>query len=96
VIQLDWQKAAAWLVLAIALAVALLALQNLSLRMTLGIAAAVCAYLGVRRLRRKYDLNELRRIHERAEVEGGETHYCPSCAEAYSAEFPVCPNCGRR
>jgi len=56
------------------------------------------------RRRDRFDLEELRRVHEREELKaidpGGISEFadrivCPHCGRDYSARFPICPSCRR-
>ena len=82
-------------------AFASLLLAGLSIRfalvsMAFAFGAIVFALEGIRSLRKDpYDLSELRRIHEAAELEENHDVFCPHCAEVYPSNYPVCPHCRR-
>ncbi len=73
-----------------------------------GISALICAYIALKplvlRSRDKYDLRQLRELHEHEELiaagdelpsEQADTIVCPNCGSPYHHRFPICPNCRR-
>jgi len=61
--------------------------------------------LGLARRSGRYDLNQLRRIHEEEELDSLDPGYvsdhadvvvCAHCGNSYSSRFPICPSCRLR
>lgn len=79
------------------LALAGLVSRALVLALAFAAMAVMFAAEGIRALRKDpYDLQELRRVHEQAEVEDcPESAFCPFCSEVYDSDLKVCPNCRR-